>query len=270
MYYTGSSMMVVRESKNGNDNNSIKSNTDTGTTDTSNTDADSARRSLDVVDDVPISTLHSCDELRSKRTRVRGVAGALLLDFDIVCPQKRVLEVADNLLIMSNKPDLPKGRALPCAEEGRLDIHGAHVDDGKTRGGIRPAVHHRASRFRGNECRPVGPIAREWDGGKYRLEEGHALYTASTITFFMQNQQQEEQQQQQQQLLQQQNDNIDNDNLGISRSTAVEPPHSIADIIEKEQQQQQQQQDNNKPSISRSTAEPLHSFADTNEQQQQQ
>ncbi|CAM9725122.1 unnamed protein product [Ectocarpus sp. 4 AP-2014] len=109
MYYTDSSVMVVRKSKNDkvdNDNNSAKSNTDTGTADTSNTDTDSARRSLNVVDDVPLSTLHSCDELRSKRTRVQGVAGTLLLDFDIVCTEKRVLEVTDNLLIMSNKPDL--------------------------------------------------------------------------------------------------------------------------------------------------------------------
>ncbi|CAM9237912.1 unnamed protein product [Ectocarpus sp. 8 AP-2014] len=101
MYYTDSSVMVVRRSKSKtdkNDSSSTKPNTDT--------DTGSTRPSLSVADDVPLSTLHSCDELRSKRTRVQGVAGALLLDFDIVCPEKRVLEVTDNLLIMSNKPDL--------------------------------------------------------------------------------------------------------------------------------------------------------------------
>ncbi|CBJ28306.1 hypothetical protein Esi_0098_0054 [Ectocarpus siliculosus] len=82
------------------------SNTGTGITDSSDTDTDSARPTLPVVDGLPISTLHSCDELRSERTHVQGMSGALLLDFDILCTETRVLEVTDKLLVVSDKPNL--------------------------------------------------------------------------------------------------------------------------------------------------------------------
>ncbi|CAM9809530.1 unnamed protein product [Ectocarpus sp. 12 AP-2014] len=102
---TGTSMTDIGITDSSNTDTGT-SNTDIGITDSSNTDMDSARPTLPVADDLPISTLHSCDELRSERTHVQGMSGALLLDCDILCTETRVLEVTDKLLVISDKPHL--------------------------------------------------------------------------------------------------------------------------------------------------------------------
>ncbi|CBN74704.1 hypothetical protein Esi_0037_0139 [Ectocarpus siliculosus] len=71
------------------------------------TESDRLTSGLAVVHDVlPLYTLESCNELRFERTPVQGVSGVLLLDDDIKCTEKRILEVGHDLIIVSDKPDL--------------------------------------------------------------------------------------------------------------------------------------------------------------------
>ncbi|CBN77255.1 conserved unknown protein [Ectocarpus siliculosus] len=51
----------------------------------------------------PSQKIHSCDELRSNGTRLEGV---LLITGDVVCQEERLLEITDELIILSEKPVL--------------------------------------------------------------------------------------------------------------------------------------------------------------------
>ncbi|CAN0288998.1 unnamed protein product, partial [Ectocarpus sp. 13 AM-2016] len=165
---------------------------------------------LNVVDDLPISTLHSCDELRSERTHVQGMSGALLLDSDILCTETRVLEVTDKLLVVSDKSNLRlEGVHFHVREHAALTFMVPTLMMEKLEGvsgqlfTIEP---HGSVAMNADQWVPSPENGTEEDlfslvavekGGSFELEEGHARYTDSTITFFMQDQQQEEQQQQQ-------------------------------------------------------------------------
>ncbi|CAM9663667.1 unnamed protein product, partial [Ectocarpus sp. 6 AP-2014] len=55
------------------------------------------------IDKFPSQKIHSCDELRSNGTRLEGV---LLITGDVVCQEERLLEITDELIILSEKPVL--------------------------------------------------------------------------------------------------------------------------------------------------------------------
>ncbi|CAM9236862.1 unnamed protein product [Ectocarpus sp. 4 AP-2014] len=55
------------------------------------------------IEKFPGQKIHSCDELRSNGTRLEGV---LLITDDVVCQEDRLLEITEELIILSEKPVL--------------------------------------------------------------------------------------------------------------------------------------------------------------------
>ncbi|CAB1100674.1 unnamed protein product [Ectocarpus sp. CCAP 1310/34] len=59
--------------------------------------------SFDEIEKLPGQAINSCDKLRSGRTRMEGV---LLITGDIVCREERLLEITEELIILSQTPVL--------------------------------------------------------------------------------------------------------------------------------------------------------------------
>ncbi|CAN0489042.1 unnamed protein product, partial [Ectocarpus sp. 12 AP-2014] len=231
----------IRPSHTPRDEHSTTANADTGvhsngtpkTTGTATaTKSAHPTPALAVVDDVlPLHTLESCNELRFERTPIQGVSGVLLLDDDIVCTEKRILEVGQDVIVVSDKPDLRlKGVHFVVHEKVSLTFIVSTMVLEKIEGesGELFTVEPQGIlAMSADKWSPSPEIGTEEDvhslvalkkGGRFELD-GKASFTASTVTISMRNEEEERKK-----------NNEDNENnKGTCQSTVEHPSTATVD-----------------------------------------
>ncbi|CAB1118930.1 unnamed protein product [Ectocarpus sp. CCAP 1310/34] len=230
---------AIRPSPTPGDEHSTVANADTGvnsndtpkTTGTATaTEMSRLTPALAVVDDVlPLYTLESCNELRFERTPIQGVSGVLLLDDDIVCTEKRILEVDHDVIVVSDKPDLRlKGVHFVVHEKVSLTFVVATMVLEKIEGEsgeLFTVEPQGVLAMSADKWSPSPEIGTEEDvhslvalkGGTFELD-GKASFTASTMTISMRNKNEEKKLK----------NNDNEDNRGTCQST-VEHPSTATD-----------------------------------------
>ncbi|CBN74682.1 hypothetical protein Esi_0037_0106 [Ectocarpus siliculosus] len=201
MYYTDSAVFVVVEpSTDKNDNSNSNSEAAGGSQGHS---AGLAQEQLQR--ELEASGLDlSCNELRFERTPVEGMSGVLLLDDDVMCKEKRILEVGHHVIVVSDKPDLRlKGVHFVVQEKASLTFIVATMVLEKLEGEsgelftVEPqgvlamsADKWSPSPDNGTE-EDVHSLVALKKGGRFELD-GKASFTGSTMTISMRNKSEEE------------------------------------------------------------------------------
>ncbi|CBN74686.1 conserved unknown protein [Ectocarpus siliculosus] len=234
---------AIRPSPTPGDEHSTAANAGTGgssngTPKTTGTAAatESARltSALAVVDDgLPLYTLESCNELRFERTPIQGVSGVLLLDDDIICTEKRILDVGHDVIVVSDKPDLRlKGVHFVVNEKVSLTFMVATIVLEKIEGEsgelftVEPQGVLAMSADMGSPSpdngteEDVHSLVALKKGGRFELD-GRASFTASTMTISMRNKSEERKKNK--------DKNLNESNGGTCESTVEHPPTATVD-----------------------------------------